>query len=69
MTRYILKRLLFMLLALFVIAALTAFLLRTMSRGASASRRALTPEVKAALSQKYKLEQPLLRCGANKEGL
>ncbi|WRS26568.1 ABC transporter permease [Oscillospiraceae bacterium MB08-C2-2] len=60
MTRYILKRLLFMLLALFVIATLTFFLMHAIPGGPFTSDRALPPAVEAALNKKYNLDQPLL---------
>lgn len=60
MAKYIAKRLLFMLLALWVIATITFFMMHAIPGGPFTSDRQLPPAVEAQLNAKYKLDQPLV---------
>lgn len=59
MTKYIVKRLLFMVLALWVITTITFFMMHAIPGGPFTSDRQLPAAVEAALNAKYKLDQPL----------
>ena len=60
MTRYILKRLLFALVTLFVIITVVFFLLRLAPGGPFDGERRLPPEIEANLKAAYNLDAPLL---------
>lgn len=59
MTKYVLKRLIFMLLALFAIATITFFMMHSIPGGPFTSERKLPEAVEAAIAAKYKLDQPI----------
>lgn len=59
MGRYILKRILAMILTLFFITMLTFILMHSIPGGPFTDERALTPDLERALNQKYGLDDPL----------
>ena len=59
MVRYFLKRLGMMLVALFMIILLTFVIEHSIPGGPFTSDRKVTPEVEAALNEKYHLNDPL----------
>ena len=59
MVRYFLKRLGMMLVALFMIILLTFVIEHSIPGGPFTSARKVTPEVEAALNEKYHLNDPL----------
>lgn len=58
MIKYILKRLAYILVALFVIVSLTFFLMRIAPGSPFASEKSLSPEIEAALQAEYGLDNP-----------
>lgn len=60
MLRYALKRIVFMLIALWVIATITFFMMHAIPGGPFTSDRKLPPAVEAALQAKYHLDDPLI---------
>lgn len=60
LARYVLKRIVFMLVALWVIATITFFMMHSIPGGPFTSDRKLAPAVESALQAKYQLDQPLL---------
>lgn len=60
MFRYCLKRLLSMLLTLFLLATAVFFLLRFIPGSPLSRERALSPEIEAMLAEKYNMNAPLL---------
>jgi len=65
MTKYIIRRLLIMILVLFLISLLTFFVMRAMPGGPFASEKNLSQQTLDQLAMKYKLDQPLLQQFAN----
>lgn len=59
MTKFILKRIAFMLMALLAIATITFFMMHAIPGGPFTSDRNLPPAVEEALMRKYKLDQPV----------
>lgn len=59
MFKYSLKRIVSMLVTLFLIATITFILMRSIPGGPFTSERALTPEIEKALAEKYNLDAPL----------
>ncbi len=59
MFKYSLKRIVSMLITLFLIATITFILMRSIPGGPFTSERALTPEIEKALAEKYNLDAPL----------
>lgn len=59
MTRYIVKRLGMMLVAMFMIILLTFMIMHAVPGGPFTNDRKVPPEVEAALNEKYHLDQPL----------
>lgn len=60
MTKYLIKRLLMMVVTLFLIALLTFMLMHSVPGGPFTQEKQVPPAVLAALNQKYKLDDPLL---------
>lgn len=60
MAKYVAKRVAFMLVALWIIATLTFFMMHAVPGGPFTSDRNLPPAVEAALQQKYHLNDPIL---------
>ncbi|WP_010290302.1 ABC transporter permease [Kurthia massiliensis] len=58
MLKYILKRLMYIVAALFVIVTLTFFLMRIAPGSPFASEKSLPPEIEAALQEEYGLDNP-----------
>ncbi len=58
MIKYIFKRLMYILVALFVIVSLTFFLMRIAPGSPFASEKSLSPEIEAALQAEYGLDNP-----------
>lgn len=58
MIKYILKRLMYIVAALFVIVTLTFFLMRIAPGSPFASEKSLPPEIEAALQEEYGLDNP-----------
>lgn len=58
MLKYILKRLVYIVAALFVIVTLTFFLMRIAPGSPFASEKSLPPEIEAALQEEYGLDNP-----------
>ncbi len=61
MVKYVLKRLLYGLITLFIVATATFFLMRMIPGGPFLSEKAASPAVTKALEQKYGLDKPLLQ--------
>ncbi len=59
MTKFVIKRLLTMLLTLFVILTLTFFIMHAIPGGPYSAGKRLPPEIQAALDEKYHLNDPL----------
>lgn len=59
MLKYILKRLVLMVITLFIITTLTFFLMRAIPGGPFSLDRVLPPSVEAAMNAKYDLDKPL----------
>ncbi|WP_424982040.1 ABC transporter permease [Maritalea sp. S77] len=59
MLQYLIKRILMMILTLFLIITLTFFLMHAIPGGPFTSEKMLAPEIKAALNAKYGLDQPI----------
>jgi oligopeptide transport system permease protein len=60
MTKYLIKRLLMMVVTLFLIALLTFMLMHSVPGGPFTQEKQVPPAVLAALNQKYNLDDPLL---------
>lgn len=60
MVKFIVKRLFFMLVALFIIATITFFMMHAIPGGPFTSDRNLPPAVEASLRAKYNLDDPLI---------
>lgn len=60
MARYVVKRVLFMFVALLVIATITFFMMHAIPGGPFTSDRNLPPDVEAALRDKYRLDDPII---------
>ncbi len=60
MLKFVIKRLFYMLLALFTIATITFFMMHAIPGGPFTSDRNLPPSVEAALQEKYNLNDPLI---------
>ena len=59
MFKYSLKRIVSMLITLFIVATITFFLMHAIPGGPFTSERNLTPEIEKALMEKYNLNDPL----------
>ncbi|MCL2463221.1 MAG: ABC transporter permease, partial [Defluviitaleaceae bacterium] len=60
MLKYILKRVLMGIVALFVVAVLTFFLMNLVPGGPFTADKSVTPQALAALNAKFGLDKPLL---------
>ncbi|MFZ2539667.1 MAG: ABC transporter permease [Oscillospiraceae bacterium] len=60
MVRYILKRIMYSIITLWVLITLTFFMMRLLPGDPFLGEKAVTPAVKAALSAKYGLDKPVL---------
>ena len=60
MKSYIWKRVLLAIFTLFIISIITFFTMNAIPGGPFDSEKATTPEVKAALEERYNLDKPLM---------
>lgn len=61
MLKYSLKRVVSMVITLFIVATITFFLMHAIPGGPFTSERNLTPEIEKALMEKYNLNEPLYK--------
>ncbi|MGO4530990.1 ABC transporter permease [Paenibacillus sp. 2TAF8] len=59
MLKYVLKKLLFMLLSLFILASMTFFLMKAIPGDPFTSEKRVSPEIRALLEEKYGLDKPM----------
>lgn len=59
MVKYVLKKLLFMLLSLFILASMTFFLMKAIPGDPFTSEKRVSPEIRALLEVKYGLDKPM----------
>ena len=60
MGRYIIRRLLYMIVVLFVVSAITFGLMHAVPGGPFDREKALPPEIMANLEKRYNLDEPLM---------
>ena len=59
LVKYVLKKLLFMLLSLFILASATFFLMKAIPGDPFTSEKKVSPEIRVLLEQKYGLDKPM----------
>src|SRR6478609_5351323 len=59
LVKYVLRKLLFMLLSLFILASATFFLMKAIPGDPFTSEKKVTPEIRALLEVKYGLDKPM----------
>ncbi|SCZ03166.1 oligopeptide transport system permease protein [Paenibacillus polysaccharolyticus] len=59
LVKYVLKKLLFMLLSLFILASMTFFLMKAIPGDPFTSEKRVSPEIRALLEEKYGLDKPM----------